>query len=168
MTAHKREEIVYTRILVPLDGSEAAEGALAHAAQMADIFDAELILLRAAFLADMPDVDLGDIQRALVNECDAYLRHVARALQEGGRRVRTEVCWNKAAEAIIDCAVAQEVSVVVMATHGQSGPERWPMGSIAEKVLRSMQTPVLLVRVTPAANAPLQSEQSVTSSDNLS
>ena len=142
---------MYTRILVPLDGSEAAESALDHAAQMADIFDAELILLRAAFLDELPDLELGDVRRALVNECDAYLRNVARALQSSGRRVRTETCWNKAAEAIIDCAVAQEVSVVVMATHGQSGPERWPMGSIAEKVLRSMQTPVLLIRTASPA-----------------
>ena len=146
---------MYTRILVPLDGSEAAESALDHAAQMADIFDAELILLRAAFLdampPEMPELELGDVRRALVNECDAYLRNVARALQSSGRRVRTETRWNKAAEAIIDCAVAQEVSVVVMATHGQSGPERWPMGSIAEKVLRSMQTPVLLIRAASPA-----------------
>jgi len=146
---------VYTRILVPLDGSEAAESALAHAAQMADIFDAEIILLRAAFLdampPEMPDLELDDVRRALLDECDAYLRNVAHALQGGGRRVRTEIRWNKAAEAIIDYAVAQEVSVVVMATHGQSGPERWPMGSIAEKVLRSMQTPVLLIRAASPA-----------------
>jgi nucleotide-binding universal stress UspA family protein len=65
------------------------------------------------------------------------------------------VCWNKAAEAIIDYAVGQEVSVVVMATHGYSAPERWPMGSIAETVLRSMQVPVLLIHASSALNETL-------------
>jgi len=137
---------VYTRILVPLDGSEMAESALVHAAQMADIFDAELILLRAAFLDAASEVDLGEARLVLVNESETYMREVAYRLQGRVRRVRTEVCWRQAAEAIIDYAVAQEVSVVVMATHGHSGPEHWPMGSIAEKVLRSMQVPLLLIR----------------------
>jgi len=146
---------VYTRILVPLDGSEAAESALAHAAQMADLFDAELILLRAAFLDVAPDVDLSEARHMLVNESETYVREVARRLQSHGRRVRTEVCWRKAAEAIIDYAVAQNVSVVVMATHGHSSSERWPMGSIAEKVLRSMQVPLLLIRVAADADAAM-------------
>ena len=66
---------MYTRILVPLDGSDVAEGALAHAAQMADIFDAELILLRVVFLAELPGLDLGEAQRFLVKESEAYLRN---------------------------------------------------------------------------------------------
>jgi nucleotide-binding universal stress UspA family protein len=53
---------VFTRILVPLDGSEMAERALVHAAQMADIFDAELILLRAAFLVEVPGFDLDEVR----------------------------------------------------------------------------------------------------------
>ncbi len=143
---------MYTRILVPLDGSKVAEGALAHAEHMAAIFDAELILLRAAYLMDMPNLDLGEAQTILVHECEAYLNAVAGQIQGRGRRVRTAVQWSKAAEAIIDYAVSQEVSVVVMATHGQSAPERWPMGSIAEKVLRSMRVPVLLVRPAAASD----------------
>ncbi len=145
---------MYTRILVPLDGSEPAEGALVHAAQMADIFDAELILFRAIYLTQVPDLDLDEVRRVLIKESEAYLCEVARKLQGRGRCVRTAVCWNKAAEAIIDYAVSQDVSVVVMATHGQSGPERWPMGSIAERVLRSMQVPVLLIRTSePSSEA---------------
>ncbi|ETW97507.1 MAG: hypothetical protein ETSY1_22400 [Candidatus Entotheonella factor] len=137
---------MYTRILVPLDGSPIAEQALVHAAQMAEIFDAELILLRAAFLAQVPDLDLSEARRVLVQESEDYLDNVARRLRGHGRRVQTEVRWSEATEAITAYAVAQAVSVVVMATHGHSGFEQWPMGSIAEKVLRSMQVPVLLIR----------------------
>lgn len=137
---------MYTRILVPLDGSAVAEGALDHALQMADLFGAELILLRAAFLAWLPDAHQAEAQLVLVRESEAYLNEIARQLQRPERCIRTAVCWSKAAEAIIDYAVEQEVSVVVIATHGHTSLERWPMGSIAEKVLRSMRVPVLLVR----------------------
>lgn len=137
---------MYTRILVPLDGSVVAEGALAHAVQMADLFGAELILFRVAFLPQAPGLDLTEIKHMLIRESEVYLGEIARQIQGQGRRVRTAVGWSKAAEAIIEYAVDQEVSVVVMATHGHSSLERWPIGSIAEKVLRSMQVPVLLVR----------------------
>jgi nucleotide-binding universal stress UspA family protein len=146
---------VFTRILVPLDGSKMAERALVHAAQMADIFDAELILLRAAFLVEVPGFDLDEVRLVLINESETYLREVAHSLQGHGRCVRTVVCWSKAAEAIIDYAVGQNVSVVVMATHGYSAPERWPMGSIAETVLRSMQVPVLLIHASSALDETL-------------
>jgi nucleotide-binding universal stress UspA family protein len=141
-----RSKSVFTRILVPLDGSEVAEIALVHAAQMADIFNADLILLRATFLDEVPNFDLDKARLALINESETYLHEAAQTVQGHGRCVHTVVCWSKAAEAIIDYAVGQKVSVVVMATHGHSDPERWPIGSIAEKVLRSMQVPVLLVR----------------------
>ena len=143
---------MFTRILVPLDGSEVAEIALVHAAQMADIFDAELILLRAAYLAEVPNFELDETRLLLVNESETYLYEIAHTLQGHGRCVRTVVCWSKAAEAIIDYAVGQKVSVVVMATHGHSDPDRWPMGSIAEKVLRNMQVPVLLIRASSTSD----------------
>ena len=90
---------MYTRILVPLDGSAVAEEALAHAAQMADLFGAELILLRTAFLPQTPDLDLAEVKDVLVRESEVYLGEMARQLQEQGQRVRTMVYWRKAAEA---------------------------------------------------------------------
>lgn len=150
-----RTDTVYTRILVPLDGSEVAEGALAHAVQMADIFGAELILLRVAFLPPVVQQNLDEAQHMVMSEGEAYLNGIACPLRKPGRRIRTIVHWGKAAESIITYAVQQEVSAVVMATHGHSGLEQWPLGSTAEKILRSMQIPVLLVRTSqpPASEA---------------
>lgn len=143
-------DTVYTRILVPLDGSRLAEEALPHAVQMADIFGAELILLRAAFLPPAPALDMAEIQRALISESEAYLNAIAPRFQRSGRQAHTAVRWGKAAEAIIAYATEPAISVVVMATHGHSGLEHWPLGSVAEKVLRSMQVPLLLVRPAQA------------------
>ena len=122
---------MYSRILVPLDGSEVAEGALAHAVQMADIFGAELILLRVAFLPPVVQQNLAEAQHIVMSEGEAYLNGIACQLRKSGRRVRTIVHWGKAAESIIAYAVQHEVSAVVMATHGHSGLEQWPLGSVA-------------------------------------
>ena len=143
-----RTDTVYSRILVPLDGSEVAEGALAHAVQMADIFGAEILLLRVVFLPPVVQQNLAEAQRMVMSEGEVYLNGIACQLRKPGRRVRTIVHWGKAAESIIAYAVQHEVSAVVMATHGHSGLEQWPLGSVAEKVLRSMQVPVLLVRTS--------------------
>lgn len=139
---------MYTRILIPLDGSMVAEEALAHAVQMADLFGAELVLLRAAFLPQLPDDDLADAQPLLIRDSEAYLYEMARRLEGQGQRVHTVVRWRQAAEAIIEYAVEQDVSVVVMTTHGHSRLDQWPIGSTAEKVLRCMQVPVLLIRAS--------------------
>jgi nucleotide-binding universal stress UspA family protein len=55
---------------------------------------------------------------------EAYLSEIAHSLQMQERHVLTTVCWSKAAAAIIEYAMAQEISVVVLATHGHSGLER--------------------------------------------
>jgi nucleotide-binding universal stress UspA family protein len=50
---------------------------------------------------------------------------------------------------IVDLAGVQSRTLIAMATHGYSGAQRWLLGSVAEKVLHAMTTPLLLVR--PAA-----------------
>ena len=139
---------MYERILVPLDGSALAEEALAHAVTMAEIFQAELLLLRAVFIPTFPGIDSSAVHRAELAESEAYLARVARTLRPRGLHVHTLVRPGKAAETIVEYAVQQGVSVIVMATHGHRGVDRWPLGSIAEKVLRSMQVPVLLIHTT--------------------
>jgi nucleotide-binding universal stress UspA family protein len=139
---------MYERILVPLDGSALAEEALAHAVTMAELFQAELLLLRAVFVPTFPGIDSSVAHRAEQAESEAYLARVASTLRSRGLHVRTLVRSGKAAETIVEYAIQQGVSVIVMATHGQQGVDRWPLGSIAEKVLRSMQIPVLLIHTT--------------------
>jgi nucleotide-binding universal stress UspA family protein len=60
--------------------------------------------------------------------------------------VRYEVPLGKPAEAIIDYASSNRVSLIAMITHGRSGISRWAYGSIAEEVMLGAFTPVLLVR----------------------
>ena len=50
------------------------------------------------------------------------------------------------AETILDYAENNKVDLIIMSTHGRSGPSRWAFGSVAEKVVRHAPCPVLVVR----------------------
>jgi nucleotide-binding universal stress UspA family protein len=153
---------MFKRILVPLDGSQFAEGALPHAQMLAGCGGGAIELLRVTvhpssyvYVADPAALaDLYDSDRA---HCEDYLKQIASrltgtALAPG--TVTTTVLEGLVADAILDHADKSGVDLIVMSTHGRSGMERWLLGSVAEKVVRGAKMPVLLVRPSPAAKAP--------------
>jgi nucleotide-binding universal stress UspA family protein len=136
------------RVLVPLDGSELAESALPYAAEVARRVDAEVELVRvvqyqmgAGFGLYVED-PLGELEQA-VRE---YLLEVEKQVRQEGVRVTANVLWGFAGTRIVDAAHATPGTIVVMTSHGRSGPGRWVLGSIADKVVRSTDVPVLIVR----------------------
>jgi nucleotide-binding universal stress UspA family protein len=49
-------------------------------------------------------------------------------------------------ECIVDYAAANQVDLIAMCTHGRTGLARWTLGSVADRVLRGADVPILLVR----------------------
>jgi len=163
---------MYKKILVPLDGSKLAECALPHAEELAKGCDtAEVMLVsvtervqgyRAVEGSAEPVVLsgggwLGSIQpprQRLVPEAfgkkekqaQRYLDRIAKTLTAKGINVSTEVVLWKPAEAIVGYAKQYGCDLIVMASHGRSGPSRWAYGSVADKVLRMSCIPVLMIR----------------------
>jgi nucleotide-binding universal stress UspA family protein len=163
---------MYKKILVPLDGSKLAEAALPHAEQLAKGCDtAEVILVsvtervrgfRPIEGSAEPGVGPGggwgsSMQspgQQLVPEAtgkkekqaERYLDRVAKTLTAKGINVSTDVLLWKPAEAIVGYAKQYGCDLIVMASHGRSGPSRWAYGSVADKVLRSSCIPVLMIR----------------------
>jgi nucleotide-binding universal stress UspA family protein len=138
-------------VLVPLDGSRLAEEALAPAIEFGRD-GATIVLLRAAEAAALPFTDPNEAQVAVISEAEAYLAGVAtRIRREGATDVETSVWYDAPAEAIADAARFRKVDLIVMSTHGRSGLGRLVLGSVAESVLRTTSTPILLLRPeTPA------------------
>ena len=145
---------MYAHILVPLDGSALSEAAVEHAVQMAENFGAELTLLRVVSLPAVPGGDVAAVEQNLVAESEAYLREIAHRLTARRVTTHTTVRVGKPADTIIEHASRDGNTMVVMATHGHRRIEQWPLGSIAEKVLRSMMVPVFLVRAPQPGPAP--------------
>ena len=135
------------RILVPLDGSPLAEGAIAEAVEIARRHEATLVLLRAVYATTLPAADPTESQVAVVREAEAYLAAMAeRVYAAGVAKVETSVWYATATDAITEAARVKKVDLIVMTTHGRTGLNRLMAGSIAESVLRATTTPVLLLR----------------------
>jgi nucleotide-binding universal stress UspA family protein len=145
----------YKHILVPLDGSELAELALADALSLAQLNEAEVVLLQvispfeyiAGDTAPMGFVD--ELVKAHQDAALRYLEEIIGREECRNLRVRLAVEIGIPAETIIDYAHREPIDLIVMATHGRSGLRRWVYGSVADKVLRGSDIPVLLVRAHP-------------------
>ncbi len=152
----------YERILVALDGSEAAEKVLPYVQVLAGRFGSTVILLRAvpppdAALASTaaaplvppipaPAYDLTAVIEAEAEQAAQYLRAVAERLEAAGVRVQVEQPEGRPAEVIIERARALGVGLIAMTTHGRSGLARAVLGSVADEVVRRSTCPVLLMR----------------------
>ena len=80
-----------------------------------------------------------------------YLSKIAEGLESRGIKVRTEVLLGNPAEEIVNSAEHDDISVIIMASHGRSGPSRWAHGSVADKVFRASSVPVLMIRAPGCA-----------------
>jgi nucleotide-binding universal stress UspA family protein len=148
------------KILVPLDGSKAAEAVLPYVDSLAKQWGdktTEIVLLRtyqppsvsADYPSDMPlsweeHVELEAAKCKLV--VGPYLAEIEKQLKDTGLKVSKEVPLGKPSEEIIKYARNNKVSLITMITHGRSGISRWAYGSVAEEVMLGSYAPVLLVR----------------------
>ncbi|MEZ4832577.1 MAG: universal stress protein [Caldilineaceae bacterium] len=150
------------KVLVPLDGSALAETALAPALEMVDKHHAELWLVQAVELPELWGEEFVSAETVAslpsIEEQEAlargYLDQIAASMQENGRVIRTHIETGHPASVIASVATAQDIDTIVMSTHGRSGLSRWVFGSVAEKVVRTVECPVLLVRgMSPSEGA---------------
>ena len=154
---------MYTRILVPLDGSELAERALGHARNLAQSNGAALHLVRVftqipnagtiptgsgtqADRSAAATVELArQLQDAQIAGAEVYLDDIAAQLKRDGIRAHSELLQGPADERIVDYARRHGIDLIVMCTHGRGGIRRMLVGSVTDKVVRAGEVPVLVV-----------------------
>ena len=147
---------MYSKILVPLDGSKTAEKVLPYARHLAGKFKIPVELLAVLDIAEMATHVSAEKARHLdtmiedgMRASTTYLRGIATTFPEGN--VTCTVEKDRAEEAIIGKAGADGGTLIAMATHGRSGMNRFLLGSVAEKVLRGSANPLVLVRAKEEA-----------------
>ncbi|MCS6800968.1 MAG: universal stress protein [Chloroflexota bacterium] len=154
---------MYDPIMLTLDGSELAERAIPHAVAMAKQFGARLIVVRVVPPVVQPlDVDYGmstpygyeKLIEAEVEGANAYLADVVKAIEAEGLTVETVTPLGEPATAILDTAQERGAGLIVMATHGRGGFQRLVFGSVADRVLREAEVPVLLIRAHDRDQSP--------------
>lgn len=149
-----------TRILVPLDGSAVAEEALAHAAAVAKVFGAPIVLARVPESTLVPVMSAGVwITRVIETEeahaeAEDYLKAIASRPELQGLAVERRMPEYPVVDALLDLIDSERIDLVVMTTHGRSGPARWVMGSVAERVVHGAKVATYIVRSRRRAPDP--------------
>jgi len=149
---------MFERILVPLDGSKVGEAALPVIEGLISRLSPETKVEVTLFRAVPPthwiaageigapvrytEEELQIIRRTVTD----YLDKAGEGLRGRGAIVKTMVAAGNPAEEIIKATDEIKADMVAMSTHGRSGISRWAFGSVAAKVLRGANVPVLTVR----------------------
>lgn len=138
---------MYENILVPTDGSKAAEEAAANAIRMAGVHDSTVHVLyamdmgEAGFVA-VPD-DIKETRQRLEMKGLEFTREIEEMAQEAGVECVTAVKSGTAAETIVEYAEENDVDLIIMGKRGRSDPDKPAFGSTANRVIGSTETLVL-------------------------
>jgi nucleotide-binding universal stress UspA family protein len=150
---------MYTRILVPLDGSATAEAVLPYAEAFAAGFKTSVELMSVIDIGAMTTHLAADkvhhLDTIIATEeknSASYLENVAKIFSRFPTDCR--IVRGKPAETILETTSKDRDTLIAMATHGRSGAKRWLLGSVAEKVLRGTTNPLFLVRAAEAKTSP--------------
>lgn len=162
----------YSKILVPLDGSEFGERALGPALALARKSQGELHLVSATSslpLLRPADADQGDTKGWFAEEgarVAAYLERIRVRIQKKDPDQVVRVHSRVGAPAALILRRIEEVhaDLVVMTTHGRGALGRAWLGSVADGVVRQAHCPVLLLR-PEEEDVPLDLEQILVSLD---
>jgi nucleotide-binding universal stress UspA family protein len=142
---------MFTKILIPLDGSNTSEKVLPLARILAGTLNLPIELLEVVDISAATAhvaVDKARYLDSLIAEGEWVSREHLNdvAANFAGRKIACSVERGRPADVIIEKAALDPGTLIAMATHGRSGVNRWLMGSVAEKVLRGSHNPLLLVR----------------------
>ncbi|MFD1564039.1 universal stress protein [Haloarchaeobius amylolyticus] len=147
---------MYEKILVPTDGSETSEAAVEHAVDLAEKYGAEVHALYVVD-TDSMSLSLGAEQLDRIEQghfgemteikdrADSATGFVADRAAEHGLESVEHVSAGKPHSLIEDYVEHNDIDLVVMGSHGRSGIKRALLGSVAERTLRSVTAPVLVV-----------------------
>jgi nucleotide-binding universal stress UspA family protein len=139
---------MYSEILVPTDGSPASDAAIEHAIDLAEQYGARLHALYVVDGAAYSSLEAGAevVVEALESEGEEATRRVADAAADAGVECVSSVTSGTAYRSIQDYVGDHGIDVVVMGTHGRKGIDRYLLGSVTERVVRTSDVPVLTVR----------------------
>jgi nucleotide-binding universal stress UspA family protein len=136
-------------VLVPLDGSDLGESVLPYVESLADKLSLEVELLRVTMGAISTPYSGAlsgkDVNKEIESKYLDYLDGIGAGLRAKGLEVRSKVLFGAAAYEITKDAKEMPGNIIVVATHGRSGLDRWTKGSVADAVIRLSGDPVLIV-----------------------
>lgn len=148
---------MYSKILVPLDGSPLSECVLPYARTFAKALKLPVELLQAVDpntvrALSFKGRSFDAVESEITGRSMTYLETVGSSFSNASSVERLVVVGHPA-RVILDRAASNQNVLIAMATRGYSGVQRWILGSVADQVLHGTSNPLLLVREEDAGKA---------------
>ena len=132
------------RVLVPIDGSDAAERALVEALELFP--EGDIRVLTVTQIKKLPAEGAQSAFDTAVSESERILESAEAIAADHGREIRTTMREGHAVKTIVSHAERNDIDHIVLGSTGQTGAKRVLLGSVAESVLRRAPCPVTVVR----------------------
>lgn len=140
--AHDHSPTGYDAILIPTDGSAATNVAVEHGLSIAERFDARVHIL-SVVVTGVGLLTPSDTDHEEANEA---VDSIAEKASQRGIEVSTHIQEGDPSETVRTFITDQDIDLVTMGTHGRTGTERYFIGSVTEKIVRTSDVPVITVR----------------------
>ena len=139
-----------SNLLVPTDGSENAERAAPYGADIATHVGATLHLLNVVDLqTEAGTFDAGGVTEDFINELEEEgheaVDQLAKRVNDGDTAIQSSVVRGVSHEAIEEYVVGNDIDLIVMASEGESKVVAKSLGSVTDRVLRTVDVPVLVI-----------------------
>ncbi len=135
-----------SKVLVPLDGSRTSEEVLPLVVKLLKSAEGTLVLLHAVTPSEYFSVTASQYVAQERRRSAAYLGELAERIGHNGVGVQERIVTGEASREIVAEARRARVDLIAMSSHGRSGIREWAFGSVAERVLRTTNVPVLVFR----------------------
>jgi len=141
---------MYKNVLIPTDGSDTAEMAVKQGIELTEAVGAKVyglyVIDISTFIGVPTEAVWESIKNLLEEEGKTALGIIEKMAEEGG--VEYEMILNEGSpyKNIVQTAEEKKIDLIVMGTAGRVGFDRFLLGSVAEKVVRTAPCPVLVVR----------------------
>ena len=160
----------FKRIVVPLDGSTLAEQILPRVLTLAKLEDAEITLLNVLVPQSYSQKEIVDTNLPWwdkdISLAKAYLFRTAGTLRRNGVAVTTDIVIGEhVANAIGYFASREKADLIAIATHGRGGLARMLHGSVADAIMHSARTSMLVFKPDMAVEMERSPSADVTSAD---
>ncbi len=137
------------KILFPIDLSEKFETLVPWVSTFVNTFDATLYVLFVAedlkSISFIPHVSLDQLQQEAVKAAEQKMAAAKQEFFKDFKKLETRVAMGKPAEKILEFAKKEGINLIIIGTHARRGLEAKIFGSVAQKVARDAEVPVLTI-----------------------
>ena len=144
---------MFEKILLPTDFSDVAEKALAFAKQLKDAGTKEIVLLHVIKKSSLEVIaqyssirDFEEVENEVEGDARKKISRIEKELKETGFQVKVRIETGFPFSEILRVENEENVSIIVIGSHGMSNIKEIFLGSVSEAVIRKAQKPVLVIK----------------------